>query len=179
MPPSLQLRELDYDVSRIIQHFGAIGVPTFDCSKSVPGNRVQPKSSERVAAGAVTFHEVFDGVFDNSLRLDFDDLTKAREPRSPMWPHRPEPLSHNLTFDDVGFQLAADRSCALDAHADEPRSPTGKRFDRGDSDPCFKTLSDHEPFAHIEIHCAAHSAAPRFAAAIASWAFVYRKPPHS
>jgi len=65
----LQLRELGYYASLVIQHFGAIGVPTFDRSKSVPGYRVQPKSSERVAAGAMTFQEVLDGVFDDSLRL--------------------------------------------------------------------------------------------------------------
>lgn len=168
MPPSLQLRELDYDVSRIIQHFGAIGVPTFDCSKSVPGNRVQPKSSERVAAGAVTFHEVFDGVFDNSLRLDFDDLTKAREPRSPMWPHRPEPLSHNLTFDDVGFQLAADRSCALDAHADEAHAAGCQALDRGNSDLRVMASGDDFALVHGKEHNASHGLMARLAAARAS-----------
>ena len=74
----LQLRELGYYASLVIQHFGAIGVPTFDRSKSVPGYCVQPKSSERVAAGAMTLQEVLDGVFDDSLRLDFDALTKTR-----------------------------------------------------------------------------------------------------
>jgi len=126
----LQLRELGYYASLVIQHFGPIGVPTFDRSKSMPGYRVQPKSSERVAAGAMTLQEVLDGVFDDSLRLDFDALTKTREPRSPMWPNRPEPFPHNLAFDDVGFELAADRRCAIDAHADEAHAAGCQALDR-------------------------------------------------
>lgn len=81
-------------------------------------------------------------------------------------------LARGIVLHQVLLQLVPHRVGPIDAHANQPRSTSGKRLDRRDSDCLFKALSDNERFAQIEVHCATHSAAPRLAAAIASWAFV-------
>ena len=87
-------------------------------------------------------------------------------------PPRAMPCARGIVLHEVLLQLAAHRIGPTDAHADKPRSTAGKRFNGRDADLFCKALGDDESFAQMKVHFAAHSDAPRFAAAIASWALV-------
>ena len=89
-------------------------------------------------------------------------------------PARPEPFNTQLTFNETRFQLAPYLIGAIHAHTHQSRSASGQPTDCGNADSRSVAVQDDCPLTHVEENCSAHTVAPRFAAAIASRAFVYR-----
>ena len=92
-------------------------------------------------------------------------------PHSPKWGRRAVPLSRDDALDEVPLQLAAHSRRAVAAHADEADASAYQALDRRYADILFEAGRNNLGFIESYEEDATHRF-PRFAAAIASLAFV-------